>query len=354
MTSINRILEFGKSKISTANNLLELDALRVEFFGKSGSISLEMQKIASLSPEEKKVFGVEINNTKNILQSLLSEKKEYLENSVLEEKLNSERLDITLGGRKHKLGSLHPTMQAMEELIVIFSSLGFEIKEGASIEDDWHNFTALNIPEDHPARQMHDTFYMRNGQGLLRTHTSPIQIRTMKNGAPPFKIIAPGRVYRCDSDVTHTPMFHQLEVLHIDKNLHMGHLRSLISEFLDAFFEKDDIPVRMRPSFFPFTEPSVEVDIGCSRRNGQFSIGAGESWLEILGCGMVHPSVLRNVGIDPNEYQGYALGMGLDRMAMLKYGISDLRAFCAGDQRWIKHYNFSAIDIPSIVGGLTK
>jgi phenylalanyl-tRNA synthetase alpha chain len=352
--SISNILESGKIKISNLPNLRELEALRIEFFGKSGLFNQEMQKISSLPAEEKKSFGAEVNNAKNILQDLLLEKKGYFDNIELEERLKSEKLDITLPGRQHKFGSLHPTMQAMEELTAIFCSLGFEVKEGSSIEDDWHNFTALNIPEDHPARQMHDTFYMKTGGSLLRTHTSPIQIRTMQNAKPPFKIIAPGRVYRCDYDVTHTPMFHQLEILHIDKNLHMGHLRSLISEFLDAFFEKDNIPVRMRPSFFPFTEPSVEVDIGCSRKNGQFSIGSGDSWLEIMGCGMVHPNVLRNVGIDPEEYQGYALGMGLDRMAMLKYGISDLRAFFSGDQRWINHYNFPAIDIPSLIGGLTK
>ena len=352
--SISHILESGKEKIASASSVSDLESIRIEFFGKVGLINLEMQKLAKLSVEEKKAFGAEINNVKNILQNLLLEKKEIFESAALEEKLKSESLDITLPGRRFKSGSLHPTMQAMEELITIFCSLGFEVKEGGSIESDWYNFTALNIPDDHPARQMHDTFYMKTGGSLLRTHTSPIQIRTMQNAKPPFKIIAPGRVYRCDYDVTHTPMFHQLEILHIDKNLHMGHLRSLISEFLDAFFEKDNIPVRMRPSFFPFTEPSVEVDIGCSRKNGQFSIGSGDSWLEIMGCGMVHPNVLRNVGIDPEEYQGYALGMGLDRMAMLKYGISDLRAFFSGDQRWINHYNFPAIDIPSLIGGLTK
>ena len=245
--------------------------------------------------------------------------------------------------------------QVIEEITAIFADMGFAVAEGPDIESDEYNFDKLNIPESHPARQMHDTFYLQgNGDGktLLRTHTSPVQIRTMQGGKPPFRFIAPGSTYRCDSDLTHTPMFHQVEGFVIDKGIHMGHLKGCLIEFLKAFFELDEVPVRFRPSFFPFTEPSAEVDIGCKRSKDELKIGAGEDWLEVLGCGMVHANVLKNCGLDPNEWQGFAFGMGVERLAMLKYGIPDLRTFFDSDTRWLSHYGFDTLNIPSLVGGL--
>ena len=338
------ITESASSKITTATSLKELEELRIEFLGKSSAISLEMRKMGSLNEEEKKAFGKQINDVKTLITELLESKYSFLKEAHQQEQFAKERLDLTLPARNHKKGSIHPISQVTQELLEIFVKLGFEIKEGQSIEDDWHNFTALNIPDHHPARQMHDTFYFEENR-LLRTHTSPVQIRAMMNDKPPFRFISPGRTYRCDSDMTHTPMFHQIEILMIDKNIHMGHLKYLINEFIKQFFEKDNIEIRLRPSFFPFTEPSAEVDI---------KIPGTDRWLEVLGCGMVHPNVLNNVNIDPEEYQGFALGMGVERFAMLKYGIEDLRQFFEGDKRWLDHYSFSAFDIPSFIGGLTR
>jgi phenylalanyl-tRNA synthetase alpha chain len=347
------LLEFEK-RLTSITTRDDLENLRVEYLGKSGIVTKEMQKLATLSVEEKKSFGSLINQIKTNISEKLSEYKEILEAKALEQKLQNEYLDVTIPGRYRSKGSLHPITQTIESMVHIFSALGFKVKEGSSIENDWHNFTALNIPQNHPSRQMHDTFYVNKENFLLRTHTSPIQIRTMEENKPPIKIVAHGRVYRCDSDMTHTPMFHQIEGLYIDKDIHMGHLKSVITEFLHVFFENDKIKIRFRPSFFPFTEPSLEVDIGCSRKNGKLILGEGDDWLEVLGCGMVHPNVLRNCKIDPEIYQGFAFGMGVDRFAMLKYEIADLREFFSGDKRWLNHYNFSGIDIASLVGGLTK
>ncbi len=341
---IENIVKSASEKISSASNLKDVEDLRVEFLGKSSALSLEMRKMGSLSDEDKKTFGKMVNDAKIAITSLIDEKYHILKKAHLTQQFEKERVDLTLPARYSKKGSIHPISQCMQELLEIFVRMGFSMQDGPSIEDDWHNFTALNIPEHHPARQMHDTFYMNDGR-LLRTHTSPVQIRGMMNAKPPFRFIAPGRTYRCDSDMTHTPMFHQIEILMIDKGVHMGHLKYLIEEFVKQFFEKDTIETRLRPSFFPFTEPSAEVDI---------KIPGTDRWLEVLGCGMVHPNVLRNVNIDPEEYQGFALGMGVERFAMIKYGIQDLRQFFDGDQRWIDSYSFSAFDIPSFMGGLTR
>ncbi|MBP7190083.1 MAG: phenylalanine--tRNA ligase subunit alpha [Rickettsiaceae bacterium] len=344
MKMIENIVKSASEKISSASNLKDVEDLRVEFLGKSSALSLEMRKMGSLSDEDKKTFGKMVNDAKIAITSLIDEKYHILKKAHLTQQFEKERVDLTLPARYSKKGSIHPISQCMQELLEIFVRMGFSMQDGPSIEDDWHNFTALNIPEHHPARQMHDTFYMNDGR-LLRTHTSPVQIRGMMNAKPPFRFIAPGRTYRCDSDMTHTPMFHQIEILMIDKGVHMGHLKYLIEEFVKQFFEKDTIETRLRPSFFPFTEPSAEVDI---------KIPGTDRWLEVLGCGMVHPNVLRNVNIDPEEYQGFALGMGVERFAMIKYGIQDLRQFFDGDQRWIDSYSFSAFDIPSFMGGLTR
>ncbi len=278
----------------------------------------------------------------------------------MDERLKTERIDVTLPPRPEGEGRLHPISQTLDEIVAIFGEMGFRVAEGPDIEDDFHNFTALNIPPEHPARQMHDTFYIegRDGSGpggmVLRTHTSPVQIRAMKATQPPLRVIAPGRTYRCDFDMTHSPMFHQVEGLVVDEHTHMGHLKGCLIEFCRAFFGVADLPVRFRPSYFPFTEPSAEVDIGCSRAGGELKLGAGGDWLEILGCGMVHPKVLQLSGVDPARYQGFAFGMGIERIAMLKYGIPDLRTFYEADLRWLRHYGFSAFDVPSMTGGLSR
>lgn len=341
---IENIANEALSKISGARSLKELEEARIELLGKNSAISLEMRKMGGLNEEEKKAFGKKINEVKSNITEMIDAKYIALKEAYLKERFAKEELDLTLPARYHKKGSIHPISQATQELLEIFARLGFAMKEGPSIDDDWHNFTALNIPEHHPARAMHDTFYL-NGDKLLRTHTSTVQIRSMLNAKPPFRFLSPGRTYRCDSDTTHTPMFHQIEVLMIDKGIHMGHLKYIISEFTKLFFESSNVEIRLRPSFFPFTEPSAEVDI---------KIPSTDKWLEVLGCGMVHPNVLRNVNIDPEEYQGFALGMGVERFAMLKYGAEDLRQFFEGNKKWIDHYNFSTFDIPSFMGGLTK
>lgn len=345
---LDKILESIKNKIETTVLLKDLQQIKVEALGKSSPINQEMQKLGKATPEERKILGQQINGVKQKIEQLISEKYQELESKELEMRLKIEKIDLTQPARPVKKGSIHPITQCMEELIQVFSKYGFDIKDGPNIESDWYNFTALNIDEDHPARQMHDTFYLKtkdDATKLLRTHTSPIQIRTMQNSKPPFRFIAPGRTYRSDSDMTHTPMFHQIEGLVIDKDINMGHLKYVITDFIRTFFEQPNIEVQFRPSFFPFTEPSAEVDIKMNK---------GDKWLEVLGCGMVHPSVLRNVGVDPDEYQGFAFGLGVERFAMLKYGIKDLRQFFEGDMRWLDHYNFAALDIPTIVGGLTK
>jgi phenylalanyl-tRNA synthetase alpha chain len=345
---LEEILESIKIKIANVALLKDLQQIKVEILGKSGPINQEMQKLGKATPEERKFLGQQINSVKQKIEQLICEKYQELEAHELQLRLQLEKIDITQPARPIKKGSIHPITQCMEELIQVFSKYGFDIKDGPSIESDWYNFTALNIDEDHPARQMHDTFYLKtkdNTTKLLRTHTSPIQIRTMQNGKPPFRFIAPGRTYRSDSDMTHTPMFHQIEGLFIDKNINMGHLKYVIIDFIRTFFEQPNIEVQFRPSFFPFTEPSAEVDIKMNKC---------DKWLEVLGCGMVHPNVLRNVGIDPDEYQGFAFGLGVERFAMLKYGIKDLRQFFQGDIRWLDHYNFAALDIPTLYGGLTR
>lgn len=358
MSDLNNLLTKAQQEIEQIADLNLLEKLRVEYLGKNGHITKLMKQLADLTIEEKKEFGQKVNIVKNQILAVISEKKSILHSQALQQKLANEKLDVTLPARNYSSkGKIHPITQAIEELIEIFSSFGFKIAEGPSIEKDWYNFTALNIPEHHPAREMHDTFYLpNNGEEsiLLRTHTSSIQIREMLKSKPPFRLIAPGRTYRCDSDITHAPMFHQIEGLVIDKNIHMGHLKGMLQDFINAFFEKDNVPIRLRPSFFPFTEPSAEVDIGYKKHNNQTIIGEGDGWLEVLGCGMVHPNVLKNVGIDPDEYQGFAFGVGIERLAMLKYGAPDLREFFEGDVRWLKHFGFEASDIPSLKGGLTR
>ncbi len=335
-----------------------LEALRVDALGKKGRITALMKGLGGMDAEARKTAGQALNALKTEISDAIEARKADLKAGELEAKLAGERIDVTLSPRPEADGRIHPISQTVEEVIAILGEMGLAVAEGPDIEDDWHNFTALNIPPDHPARQEHDTFYLpgeKDGERMvLRTHTSPVQIRTMQNGKPPFRIIAPGRTYRCDYDATHSPMFHQVEGLVIDEGIHMGHLKGCLIEFCRAFFGVDDLPVRFRPSYFPFTEPSAEVDIGCTREGGQLRIGHGDDWLEILGCGMVNPKVLENCGVDPNIYQGFAFGMGIERLAMLKYGIPDLRTFYESDLRWLRHYGFSALDVPSMVGGLNR
>lgn len=340
--------------IEEAHSLTTLDEIRVSVLGKKGSLTEIMKTLGQLPPEERKEAGQTLNIIKTEISNALDAKKKVLEEKELEQKLATESVDITLPARPLQQGRIHPIAQVMEEMLTIFAQMGFELAEGPDIEDDFHCFEALNFPKDHPARQMQATFFMQDGDGLiLRTHTSPVQIRTMEKKQPPIRIVAPGRVYRCDYDMTHTPMFHQIEGLVIDKETNMGHLKGVLIDFMKRFFEVDDVPMRFRPSFFPFTEPSAEVDIGCSRENGEFKIESGKGWMEVLGCGMVHPNVIKNSGLDPNEYQGFAFGFGVDRFAMLKYGIPDLRSFFDADMRWIKHYGFLPLDIPTVTSGLS-
>ena len=307
-----------------------------------------------MSDEERRTQGVMIQAIKSAFSDNLAAKKASLENEELDRRLATEKLDLSLPARETPRGSVHPVSQVLDELTEIFADMGFAVAEGPEIEDDWHNFTALNIPETHPARAMHDTFYVA-GEGqrmVLRTHTSPVQIRTMMSQKPPIRIIAPGRVYRSDSDATHTPMFHQIEGLVIDKGITMGHLKWTLETFLKAFFERDDIVLRLRPSYFPFTEPSAEVDVGWSIEKGRRVVGGCEGWMEVLGSGMVHRRVIASCGLDPDEWQGFAFGTGVDRLAMLKYGMDDLRAFFDGDLRWTRHYGFGALDVPTLSGGV--
>ena len=341
------------AQIADARDLAQLDAVRVAALGKKGRIAEQMSKLATLPPEERKAFGAANNAVKEAVTVSLEARRAVLEEAALEARLANERADVTLPVRpgSEALGRIHPVSQVFDECVEIFADLGFDVAEGPDIETDDMNFTKLNIPAEHPARQEHDTFYFPpkadGSRLLLRTHTSPVQIRTMETRKPPIRIIAPGRVYRCDSDQTHTPMFHQIEGLVIDETTHMGHLKWVLEEFCKAFFEVSDVKMRFRASHFPFTEPSMEVDIGAE------AIGKPGQWLEILGCGMVHPNVLRNCGLDPERYQGFAFGMGLDRLTMLKYGVPDLRAFFSADLRWLRHYGFSVLDVPTLGGGLS-
>ncbi len=344
---------------AAAASAAALEEVRVKALGKSGEVSALMKGLGALSPDERREAGAKLNAVKDAVAAAIEARKAVLADAELDERLKSERVDVTLPARPEPEGRLHPISQTIDEIVAIFGAMGFRVAEGPDIEDDFHNFTALNIPPEHPARQMHDTFYIADGTGgpggkLLRTHTSPVQIRTMKESKPPIRIIAPGRTYRVDSDMTHSPMFHQVEGLVVDETTHMGHLKGCLIEFCRAYFGIPDLKLRFRPSFFPFTEPSAEVDIGCSRKGGELKIGAGDDWLEILGCGMVHPKVLELSGIDRARYQGFAFGMGIERIAMLKYGIPDLRTFYEADLRWLKHYGFLPLDVPSMTSGLTR
>ena len=343
------------SDIAGAPDLSALEALRVATLGKSGSVTAMLKSLGPMSPEERAEKGPPIHALREAVTAAIAERKAALETAELERKLATERIDLTLPAPEMPAGSVHPVSQVMDELAEIFADMGFAVAEGPEIEDDWHNFTALNMPENHPARAMQDTFYIEGEHErplVLRTHTSPVQIRTMQSQPPPIRIIAPGRVYRSDSDATHTPMFHQIEGLVIDRGIHLGHLKWTLETFLRAFFERDDVVLRMRPSYFPFVEPGAEVDVGWSMEKGRRVVGGSEGWMEVLGSGMVHPKVIAACGLDPDEWQGFAFGTGVDRLAMLKYGMDDLRAFFDADLRWLKHYGFRALDVPTLSGGV--
>jgi len=343
-------------EVDAAPDLEALEALRLSALGRQGRITELMKGLGQVAAEERRERGQALNIVKDAVAGAIASRQEALEAVALDARLVEERIDMTLPPRPQPEGRIHPISQAIDEMVAIFCEMGFEVAEGPHIETDFNNFTALNIPPEHPARQEHDTFYLpekEDGSRLvLRTHTSPVQIRTMLDKQPPIRIIVPGRTFRADYDATHSPMFHQIEGLVVDEKTHMGHLKGSLIEFCRAFFGIDDLPARFRPSYFPFTEPSAEMDIGCSREGGGLTIGAGADWLEILGCGMVHPKVLENCGIDSSRYQGYAFGLGIERAAMLKYGIPDLRTFYESDLRWLRHYGFSPLDIPTVAGGL--
>lgn len=347
------------SMIKAANDLESLEQARIAALGKKGRITGLMKTLGGMDPEERKNTGQALNELKDEIAGLIKQQETALRRQAMDEKLANETVDITLSPRPRNIGHIHPISHTMEELVSIFADMGFIVAEGPDIEDDWHNFTALNFPPGHPAREMQDTFFLpddpeeqgERAKKLLRTHTSSVQIRYMTDNKPPMRIIVMGRTYRSDYDMTHTPMFHQIEGLIIDKDINMGHLKGCLIDAVSAFFEVDNLPFRFRPSFFPFTEPSAEVDIGCSREGGGLKIGAGKDWLEILGCGMVHPNVLKNCNIDPDEFQGFAFGMGIERLAMLKYGIPDLRTFFESDVRWLDHYGFDPLNRPNRATG---
>jgi len=355
MSDIKKIKDDYLNKLNKVLDQDNVNQIKTELFGKNGLISKEFQKLGLIPVEERKQFATNLNSVKNELQNVISNKIQDIEIKEINLKLQNEKVDITLPERTYSHGKIHPVTQVIDEISSIFSEIGFNVAEGPDVENEYYNFTALNTPDNHPARDMHDTFYLDNNKKfLLRTHTSPVQIRTMLKDKPPFKIIAPGRTYRSDSDQTHAPMFHQVEGLHIDKDIKMSHLKGCLNYFIKEFFEVDKIKMRFRPSHFPFTEPSAEVDIGYEMKDGKIIIGEGGKWLEILGCGMVHPNVLKNVKVDPSKYQGYAFGIGIDRLAMLKYGINDLRAFFECDYRWLNHFGFDPLDIPSSYRGLSR
>ncbi|MBO6868020.1 MAG: phenylalanine--tRNA ligase subunit alpha [Thalassococcus sp.] len=346
--------------IANAGDEASLEDLRVQAVGKKGEISLKMRELGKMTPEERQIMGPKLNALKDEINTALSAKKEALADAALNERLKAEWLDVTLPARDTRVGTIHPVSQVIEEVTTIFADMGFSVAEGPQIDTDFYNFDALNIPGHHPARAEMDTFYMHRAEGdnrpphVLRTHTSPVQIRHMEKHGAPCRIIAPGRVYRADYDQTHTPMFHQVEGLAIDKDISMANLKWVLEEFFAAFFEVKGIKTRFRASHFPFTEPSAEVDIQCSWEDGQLKIGEGDGWLEVLGSGMVHPKVLQAAGVNPDEWQGFAFGMGIDRIAMLKYGIPDLRAFFDSDLRWLRHYGFASLDVPTLHGGLSR
>jgi phenylalanyl-tRNA synthetase alpha chain len=348
------------AEIAAAADEAALEAVRIAALGKKGSVSALLAALGKMAPEVRKSQGALVNALKDRVSDALALRRAVLKDAALEARLATETLDVTLPApaQPAESGRIHPISQVMDELAAIFADLGFSIAEGPDIESDDYNFTKLNFPPDHPARDMHDTFFLAPGpdgtRKVLRTHTSPVQVRTMLAQKPPIRVICPGRTYRCDSDQTHTPMFHQVEGLVIDRSAHLGHLKWILEESCKAFFEVADVKMRFRPSFFPFTEPSMEVDIQCSRKGGEIRFGEGDDWLEILGCGMVHPNVLRNCGVDPEAYQGFAWGMGIDRIAMLKYGMPDLRPFFEADIRWLTHYGFRPLDIPNLVSGLSS
>src|SRR5690349_24760596 len=344
-------------RIAAANDLAELDSVRVALLGKSGEITAKLKSLGSMDAETRTAEAPKIHALREKVSDALAARKATLENAELERKLATECVDLSLPAAESVSGTVHPVSQVMDELAEIFADMGFAVAEGPEIETQWYNFTALNMPENHPARAMQDTFYLepRDGESeprVLRTHTSPVQLRAGESHGAPIRIIAPGRVYRSDSDATHTPMFHQVEGLVIDKGITLGHLKWTLETFVKAFFERDDVVLRLRPSYFPFTEPSAEVDVGWSMEKGRRVVGGSEGWMEILGSGMVHPRVIANIGLDPDEWQGFAFGCGIDRLAMLKYGMDDLRAFFDGDIRWLKHYGFRALDVPTLSGGV--
>ena len=355
MSDIKKIKDDYIKKLNQNLDLNSINQIKTDLFGKNGLLSNEFKKLGAIASEERKQFAADLNSIKNELQNAILNKIQDIEIKEINLKLQNEKVDVTLPERTFSQGKIHPVSQVIDEISSIFSEIGFNVEEGPDVENEYNNFTALNTPDSHPARDMHDTFYLDNNKEfLLRTHTSPVQIRTMLKDRPPFKIIAPGRTYRSDSDQTHSPMFHQVEGLHIDKDINMGHLKGCLNYFIKEFFEVDKIKMRFRPSHFPFTEPSAEVDIGYEVIDGKIAIGEGDRWLEILGCGMVHPNVLKNVKIDPSKYQGYAFGIGIDRLAMLKYGINDLRAFFECDYRWLNHFGFDPLDVPSSYRGLSR
>ena len=360
MDALAQLKDKYLAAVSAAMDEASLEEIRLAALGKKGEIALKMRELGGMSPEERQTVGAALNRLKDEVDAALRAKKEALADAALDARLKTEWLDVTLPARPRRQGTIHPVSQVMEEVTAIFADMGFAVAEGPQVESDWYNFDALNIAPEHPARQEHDTFFMARDAAdprpphVLRTHTSPVQIRAMQAQGAPIRVIAPGRVYRMDMDQTHTPMFHQVEGLAIGKDISMANLKWVLEEFCRAFFEVENVELRFRASHFPFTEPSAEVDIRCSWTGGQLKIGEGDSWMEILGSGMVHPKVLAAAGIDSNEYQGFAFGMGIDRLAMLKYGIPDLRAFFESDLRWLKHYGFAALDIPTVFGGLSK
>jgi phenylalanyl-tRNA synthetase alpha chain len=343
-------------EIRSAADLQALDGLRVRLLGKQGEITAKLKSLGSMDPQMRAAEAPKIHALREAVTAALAERRAALESLELERKLATQKIDLSLPAAENVSGTVHPVSQVMDELAEIFADLGFSVAEGPEIETQWYNFAALNMPENHPARAMQDTFYLEargdSEQRVLRTHTSPVQIRSMEKHGAPIRVIAPGRVYRSDSDATHTPMFHQIEGLVIDKKITLGHLKWTLETFLKAFFERDDIVLRMRPSYFPFTEPSAEVDVGWSTEKGRRVVGGQEGWMEVLGSGMVHPRVIANAGLDPDEWQGFAFGTGVDRLAMLKYGMDDLRPFFDGDIRWLKHYGFRALDVPTLSGGV--
>ena len=359
MTDTAQLEQSILAEITAAGDEAALEAVRVAALGKTGSVTALLKTLGTLSPEERKSQGSLINGLKDRVNAALAARRDAFKGAALEARLNTESIDVTLPVREApaEIGRVHPITQVTDELTAIFADMGFAVAEGPDIETEDYNFTKLNFPEDHPARDMHDTFFFNpkpdGSRLLLRTHTSPVQVRTMLSQKPPIRVIIPGRTYRCDSDQTHTPMFHQVEGLVIDRGSHLGHLKWILQEFCKAFFEVDQVKMRFRPSFFPFTEPSLEVDIQCRRDKGEIRFGEGDDWLEILGCGMVHPNVMKNCGLDPDEFQGFAWGMGIDRIAMLKYGMPDLRAFFEADIRWLSHYGFRPLDLPTLAGGLS-